>query len=686
MTALSDFQDRNNLDRAWRWIRNNPDPTYKRYCSEFYSRFAVADDLIIDNLKQRLQRGFYEPSHSCKFLIPKKSGILRPYTILTVEDQIVYQALVNVIAERLAPKMRNSYLAQTFGHIYAGKTSQWFYRRWNDGYKAFNKATRDAFNRGLVYGASFDLTACYDSLDHAVLCHFLKDLRIEQDFCDFLANCLSIWTANDRRIYQHHGIPQGPLGSGLLAEVVLRHFDQNYGRKANLVYLRYVDDIRLFATKEIELRRMLIRLDRLSKDIGLFPQAAKIDIHRVTNIDKELKSISNPTETTVKGAIVDQGKLAKRIAALSPRLTPTVKIENETRFKFLLAHAVPSSKLNARMLTISAARPDLVPSIARYFKRYQKLPKSVSNELIARVRGRQLYEYVTADWLSTLDGRLIEAESKALNKLIKSQWKPGTLSPELKAEMGKRLIRDGWLNVNQTRYAIQNVREWWVRAQLVSALNSDHYGTAPLESMTKDALKDSNPDVSLAAAHQAAALSLDVSPPLRTIQESGGKALRQFGILKRIPGRSCGISWSMARLTGRTSSVNWRSVFGSTYRHAEKQAVLMRALSDTNVTAFVNAADVFNDRLLSRLYSHDPSLGTYHLGTIGSVLSSTRLQNNYPSIFQLCQGIHTERLKSSLSHPVVKKTGKPTSRIPYRYLRIAKGLYLRALIELETNW
>ena len=112
----------------------------------------------------------------------------------------------------------------------------------------------------------------------------------------------------------------------------------------------------------------------------------------------------------------------------------------------------------------------------------------------------------------------------------------------------------------------------------------------------------------------------------------------------------------------------------------------MRALSDTNVTAFVNAADVFNDRLLSRLYQHDTSLGIYQLGAIGSVLSSTRLQNNYPAIFQLCDGIHAERLKSSLSHPIVKKTGKPTSRIPFRYLRTAKGLCVRALTELETSW
>jgi len=95
MSAIAEFRDRRNLERAWRWIRSNPDPGYKRYCAEQYSRFAVADDLIIDDLQDRLRREIYEPKHACKFLMPKKSGILRPYSILAVEDQIVYQALVN---------------------------------------------------------------------------------------------------------------------------------------------------------------------------------------------------------------------------------------------------------------------------------------------------------------------------------------------------------------------------------------------------------------------------------------------------------------------------------------------------------------------------------------------------------------------------------------------------------------
>jgi len=242
MSALSEFQDRRNLERAWRWIKSNPDPSYKRFSGAQYSRFAVADDLIIDDLADRLRRGIYEPRHACKFLMPKHSGILRPYTILTVEDQIVYQALVNVVAEHLAPRIRSRYLVQVFGHMYAGLTSVWFYKRWADGYRAFNKSAHAAVQKGLVCTASFDLTACYDSLDHGVLCHFLQKIGCEREFCELLKQCLSKWTATQERIYQNHGIPQGPLGSGLLSEVVLQHFDQNTRPNSRLVYLRYVDD------------------------------------------------------------------------------------------------------------------------------------------------------------------------------------------------------------------------------------------------------------------------------------------------------------------------------------------------------------------------------------------------------------------------------------------------------------
>jgi len=651
-----------------------------------YSRFAVADDLIIDDIHDRLRRGIYEPGHAAKLLIPKRSGILRPYTVLTVEDQVVYQALINVVAEHLAPRIRNRFFTQTFGHIYAGTTSAFFYRRWQDGYKAFNDLARDAVNRGLIYSASFDLTACYDSLDHGVLCYFLSKIGCEAEFCEFLRRCLTTWTATDRRIYQNHGIPQGPLGSGLLAEAVLQHFDQHNRPKTGLVYLRYVDDIRLFARNEPDLRRVLVKLDQLSKDVGLFPQASKIDIHKVTDIDQELKSVSNPSETAVKGRIVNQKRLAKRIVQLTPRLSPAVRILDETRFKYLLAHAAPSAVLNTRMLKIAAGRPDLVPNIARYFRRYRTLPKTVAQKILGIIRAPEVYQYVTTEWIDAATGRLRPAEEGTLNRTLKAQWRPLIMATELKAAAGKQLIRAGQLTLKQTQYAIVRVRDWWVRSELVSALNDEHYGTLVLDSLLNGALRDPNPDVSLSAAKKTAELSTRVNRPLQGIQPSGGKALRQFGILKRVRGRACGIEFSLARLTGRATVVKWRNVFGAQYRQGEKIAVLMRALADTNITAFVNAADVFNDLLLSRLYAKDPTLGLYTLGQIGAVLNSQRLRGRYPAIFQLCHGIHERRLRSNLSHAVVRTTGRPTSRIPYQYLRIAKQLYIRAYNEIASTW
>jgi hypothetical protein len=52
--------------------------------------------------------------------------------------------MVNVVAEHLFPRVRPRYFVETFGHLYAGKSSIWFYRKWSDGYAKFNQAAREA--------------------------------------------------------------------------------------------------------------------------------------------------------------------------------------------------------------------------------------------------------------------------------------------------------------------------------------------------------------------------------------------------------------------------------------------------------------------------------------------------------------------------------------------------------------
>jgi hypothetical protein len=672
-----------NLERAWKWIRSNPDSEFKSYFRTAYARFALVDARLLADLGTRLRRGTYQPAHACKIFYPKRSGILRPYTLLTVEDQIVYQALVNIVAEKLFPSVRTRYLKETFGHLYGGKNSTWFYRKWSDGYRAFNKAARQAFDSGLKFTASFDLTAYYDSLDHGVLRHFLLAIGCDQEFCVRLTDYLSIWTATEQRVYHNHGIPQGPLGSGLLSEVVLQHFDNNYGDPSRVRYLRYVDDIRLFAATHRELRQIIVKLDTLSKDVGLFPQSSKIEIHAVKDIEDELKSVSRPPEVAIKRKAVDQVKLRQRLVELSPRFT----VRNDTRFKYLLAHATPNHRLNLRLWRILEQRPDLYDCIFRYFRRYPTLPKSVAKEMLRQIKGEPLYVAVTCGLIATMEGRLPKPFHASANRTIRSIWKPKGLPPIVTAYVGAWLLREGLLSAKQVEAMFRRVYSWWVVCRFLEAIGPWQYSTAQLTDLFNHCMKSESNEVGICAATKTVENGTSVTASSAELNRAGAILLNAFGIITSIPRGRCGVSASLKALLGATTpEVNWRRVFGSDYTNAERQALWCRAYSLTDITAFVNALDVFNDWLLNRLYQHDTSLGTYALGNIGSVLSSPRLKAGYPAILALAASVHNQRLKSMLSHPVVRSTGRVTGQVRFSYLPVAKGLLTKALQELKVKW
>ncbi len=683
MSDLDRAYDLDNLRRAWRWIKSNPEATYKTYCRSLYTAYAVADEPALSDLRDCLRRRLYVPSHSTKIYFPKPSGIVRPYSILTVQDQIVYQAMVNIVAEKLVPRVRRRYLTEVFGHLYAGKTGPFFYRKWDYCYRQYNEACRKAFADGFVYGASFDLTACYDSLDHGVLRHFLRKIGCDGDFVDLLIECLSRWTATNHCIYHNHGIPQGPLSSGLLAEVVLQHFDDHCGSPRQVRYMRYVDDFRFFAKSSDILRRRLIGLDTLSKDIGLFPQSSKVHIHRIRDIEEELKSISNPPEPVVKPKVVDQTRLRRRLVELTPRH----RVSNATRFKYLLACAEPSAKLNERLWRIYENHPDLYRNIFRYFQGYKTLPRRVAERLVSEIERLPLYHAVHREMVITAEGRLNDHFQLRMDRAVKRLWKPSGVSPDLLVALGRIAIRRGLLTYSQVRYAVRNVKDWWARSQLLEVLNAEIIGVPSLDALLNEVIRhDEEGDVCMMGASAIAEKTAHVRSPIREIKRRAAIVLRAYGLIRRAPRGMCGIEHAMTNLLGKgVAGINWQRFFGERYRHAERQAVSCRALAETNITAWVPAMDVFDDLLLNALYQRDTSLGGYKLGSMGSVFTSTRLKANYPRIFALAKDIHEKRLESELAHPVVYKTGKPTGRIKYGYIRKAKRLMRAALIELKAK-
>ncbi len=683
MADLDQLRHPDNLRRAWRWLRSNPDAAYKSYFRSLYQRFAIAEDALLDDLADRLRRGIYEPEPATKLFHPKASGILRPYSLLSVEDQIVYQAALNLIAEQLQPRVAQRYNKTVFGHLYAGKTSTWFYRKWTDGYQAFNQATRKAFADGYVYAASFDLTACYDSLDHRVLRHFLEKLGFDPDFCTKLAQWLEKWTATGKGIFHNHGIPQGPLSSGLLSEVVLSYFDDLKLKRADFRYLRYVDDIRLFAKDEHTLRKLLIRLDEMSKDIGLFPQSGKISIHRITDIEEELKSVSNPPETAISSKFTDQKKLLKRIKELTPRYC----IRNPTRFKYLLAHATPSAELTARVWLILQHHPEIYRSVCNYLKRYAKLPRIAGEKLVEVINTNGLYSAVQAEFIAAADGRLGGIQDRKLARIIKKLWIPKNMSSDLQVAAGRYLFRTGDLSAAQIAYACHAAPSWWTRTILIESVVPSSLGSTTIQQIVDAGVKDRGGDAALSASWKG--FEANYVPPgqRRSWKKAAELLMKELGMVQRSTASHCGINHAFAKLDTRISTANWRNFFGARYAQAERQAIEAVAASGVNITGFVNLLDVFDDLLIDAIYRADVSIGRYNLGQIGSVLNAPtgRFATNYPKAYALAKEVHERRYESMASHPLVKSSGKPTKRISYKFLPTVKKLIRECIAELRTK-
>jgi len=163
-------------------------------------------------------------------------------------------------------------------------------------------------------------------------------------------------------IYHEHGIPQGPLSSGIISEVVLRHIDDAGLRSVrDIRYLRYVDDIKIMAKSEDALRRRLVTLDLAAKEIGLFPQSSKIAIRKISDPADEIKSVSQPPEPSVlRGS--SQETIRRRVRLLANRGAPT----DVTRFRYVLASLAPSAKTNGVLLKVLERQPHLTDTLTRH--------------------------------------------------------------------------------------------------------------------------------------------------------------------------------------------------------------------------------------------------------------------------------------------------------------------------------
>jgi hypothetical protein len=665
-----------NLELAWLRVQTTTERIYREYFRPIYRAFGIGATAHLEVLRDSLIQGYYEPKPAIKVFFPKASGLQRVYTLLSVEDHVAYQAIANVIADKLHRRVQSRYLQSVFGHIYAGPGNRYFYRDWRRSYTSYTGAMRRAFKDGYEFAASFDLTACYDSIDHGVLGHFLRQLHVTPEVSELLCKMLRHWTdaSSKKPIHHGHGIPQGPVPSGLLAELVLAHFDST-AQKKGLRYFRYVDDIRIFAKHEIVLRQELIALDVKSKEVGLFPQSAKVSIHRVTNIEEEIKGISRPPGAPTSFTAVDQAKLTKALVQLSPRF----RVSNPTQFKWNLGSAAPNAKLAARLLEILDLEPSFYDPVCRYLARMPRMSRKVSLRLVDLLRAHDLYPGFAAGLVRCARENIHPDARDKLFTYCRSRLagRRSSRSPEVRAAAISVLLWNRQLSWQETRNALSQSEAWWLRAWVPGFLQPDHIGLPSYQAIVQELVCDDDVDPSL------------VPKPVKDINPAAQRTLRAVGKLGRVSSNVCPIRARMVRTLGAPmSTVVWREVFDAkTYRLMIPRAAVWASYATSDPTAFVVLTDTINDIVLDALHKHDRSIGTYVLGKIGSALQPTsRFAKKYPKLFRIVERVHELRLSADLAHPVTRSTNAPTRRVAFRDMKRLLAPLRAGYLELWQQW
>lgn len=288
---LEVFLSNENFRLAWERVRY-----YDRNDSRDWvglKVFAANRDHNIEILRQSVINKTFEPSSPEIKYLPKQSQTLRPMAVLPIKDRVVFQAIVNIVAEFGRSTLSIVANRQSFANIlHPPNIIQMFYP-WKEQYYEFQEKYSELIDEGNSWVVETDIAAFYETIDHSKLYEILQNGNyLDDNVLEYFKTYLPFWASVKKGQKSSRGVPQGCLSSDLLANVFLAELDAELATR-EYHYLRYVDDIRLVADKKDKVQRGLIYLDRNLKSIGLILQTKKTVVRSIMSKELEFDRLSS---------------------------------------------------------------------------------------------------------------------------------------------------------------------------------------------------------------------------------------------------------------------------------------------------------------------------------------------------------------------------------------------------------
>lgn len=244
-------------------------------------------------LSEKIISGNFKPQRGFKFYVPKASFTNRTKTLLYAEDAIVYQAIADTIGFESYDTLSEQE-SFVFGSVLSLEVKKgiailnevdpnyFFFKFWKNLFNSFKESIIHSIEVDKAqYKFETDITGFFDCIPHYNLLAKLSErFQVEDEILDLLAKCLNIWSGTKESITPGVGIPQGPLPSFLLANMILHDLDEliiSEGFK----YYRYMDDIKIYGYEERELVKALVLIDKYLKGNGLSINSKKTIIEKI---------------------------------------------------------------------------------------------------------------------------------------------------------------------------------------------------------------------------------------------------------------------------------------------------------------------------------------------------------------------------------------------------------------------
>ncbi len=594
-----------NLELAWSRITTARNLQHKRMFKHLYSAYEPGRRANLTLLREQLKGG-WKATSPIRVFMPKSSGLLRPLTLLALDDQIVLQAIANVIAKQVVERRRAVQGKSVFSNcLTSDLDSIFFLQDWRLTYHLFKARLQRHLDAGNQWIAHFDLAAFYETISHRALQSIVASGGGGGEVWQLIRDWLCVWTSSQGGVPVDHGIPQGPIASDFLAEVFLLPLDEAM-KKIGIPYIRYVDDIRVLAKTEAEARRAAMTLELECRRLSLIPQSSKFSVSRASDLTQALGTLPSIVESTAPEAY-EQGMdedTATTILRDAVKGRPA-RVVDKTRLRYVLYRSGPCAKVLTWTLRLMPRHPEHIDAFAAFLQNYAWSGR-IMRHVTAMLLDGVVYDYVQGElWLiAARIGRPVE-----LKKLL-SAAKAQAARKQLPFSMRRGLVAFFMSCRNSQVYgklhALKRLRAQtpYIQSLLVSHLANSDYEP---DGIVVDLIQASSPAPGMVLAAQLVERGLSVdglgvkpdrlSPDVKNVFVGLGLIAGQKKTKFDQIGDLLRNRYAMAYWRG------WKMLLGQNYQHALELVLLADVKYLPDRSGWLSFQNSFNDAIfeLSRL-------------------------------------------------------------------------------------